>query len=270
MNNNSTPSSNSISNPTYKNYALLPRLVKGYFFEMELQDIAGKKGIEYTANPRQFEEYCKHTNTGYDMKVKDRRGTWIEIEAKFTLVPIAHCWFMRDWLSRSANIFVTNDKYNVSYSDRRTLEQQHRKLLSTTEFAIYLDKLMEDGNHYSKWNTIVLSITNVIKRIGSILSASTLDKWIENKDGSKQKEDNTLGDSASLKEKLKMAEESDNTTRIAYPKKRKGKLTICSKCFCTFIAHSGEKECPDCRETGQDDSTRTFGTPLDGLFHPLE
>lgn len=90
-----SPSLHSISNLKYKDYANLSRLAKGYLYEMDIQTILEEKDIAYTGNPKQYEEWIKHTNTGHDIMIKSPKGS-ITVEAKFTLTRIAHSWFNRD------------------------------------------------------------------------------------------------------------------------------------------------------------------------------
>ncbi len=89
----------------------------------------------------------KHTGANYDIRVETDKG-WVRVECKFTLTHVYHSWFMRDWYSRSCDIIVTNDKWNVRYEDRKLLRKTGRKLMSTREFMNYVLKLCKKGNKY--------------------------------------------------------------------------------------------------------------------------
>ena len=131
------------------------RLTKGYFYEMSIQNLCSKKNIDSIGNPKQYEEWLRYTNTGYDVKILNAQNSWIRVECKFTLTPIFHSWFLRDWLSRDSDIIVTNNKYSLSYRDRRILELYGKKLMSTTEFIMYLDRLK------TVTNTVVFECSTV-------------------------------------------------------------------------------------------------------------
>lgn len=128
-------------------YKDLSRYAKGYFYEMDVQNQLDTHNISFNGNSRNYTKWLEQTNSGYDIKVNIGNGT-INIECKFTLTLIYHSWFIRDWLSRDSDIFVTNNKWNISYSDRRLLDEEHKKLFSICELIIYLQKLMNNGNKY--------------------------------------------------------------------------------------------------------------------------
>jgi len=137
-------SNSSLCTLNNNSYDDMPRYAKGYFYEMAIQRMLRNLKAEYSGNPLQFEEWCKHTNTGYDIKLED--GT--RVECKFTLKPIFHSWFVRDWLSRDCDIIVTNNKWQISYTDRQKLRESGVKLMDTNEFLWYVSKLHRRGNKY--------------------------------------------------------------------------------------------------------------------------
>jgi len=52
-----------------------------------------------------------------------------------------------DWPSRDADIFFTNDVYAIPYGDRILASEYGKKLMSTTEFIIYVQEKIR-GNKY--------------------------------------------------------------------------------------------------------------------------
>lgn len=134
---------------------------KGYRYEMKLQNLLSDNKFEYLGNPTDFEEWKKHTKTGYDIIIKNPRdGNWITIECKFILKSIYPSWLLRDWIGRSATIIVTNDPYILSYKQRKMLKENGKKLFSTMEFLFYIQKLA-NGNKYNL-NSRVYSYKNDI------------------------------------------------------------------------------------------------------------
>lgn len=137
----SLPPLDSVPREENKSYGNLNRLEKGYLYEIYIQNSLKRLGIDYTGNSKDYEEWKITTNTGYDIKVKD-----IQIECKFTLTKLFHSWIVRDWLSRSANIIVCSNKWNVRQDDRRLLKQYGKKVMDTGEFLWYIVKLHKEGN----------------------------------------------------------------------------------------------------------------------------
>jgi hypothetical protein len=183
-----SPQLSSIPEEEYKSCS---REVKGYLYEMKLQAGLDKRGIEFEANPSNFDEWKQKTATGYDLKIKTKNGS-ILVEAKFTLKPIYHSWFIRDWLARSATIFVTNNKWNISYQDKRLLEQYHKKLLSTSEFYMYIEELNNDNkydylNVYSHSNSSSNQVYSIPKQSKSEVK---LDKFLDKTPETSAKTDN--------------------------------------------------------------------------------
>jgi len=129
--------------PQYK----YSNLLKGYKFEWEIWNMLDLSGIDYESNPIIFEsnnpkvvEWINLHNQleGYDILIPKME---LKIECKFTLKPIYHSWFVRDWLSRDCNIIVTNNKWNVPYEDRQLLKEKGVKLFETYELYNYLFEL---------------------------------------------------------------------------------------------------------------------------------
>lgn len=133
---------------SYAELEQLNRNEKGYYYEMRVQDLLLNNQIEFDGNPTNYEEWLRHTKTGYDIKVRDpRNGNWITVECKLTLKELYPSWFKRDWLGKSADIIVTNNPLSLSYRDRKMLTRNGKKLFSTMEFVFYLQKLCR-GNKY--------------------------------------------------------------------------------------------------------------------------
>jgi hypothetical protein len=125
----------------------LNRYAKGFWYEMFNQKLLETNHIGFSGNPNSFSNWMESQIKGYDLKVRLPNGKTIKLECKLLLKPIFHSWFMRDWLTRDADVFVTNDAHSIPYGDRRTLQKHRKKLLSTTEFIVYLSKLMKRGNN---------------------------------------------------------------------------------------------------------------------------
>ena len=112
------------------------RLEKGYLFEMYMQMLLEQKNVEYVGNPSNFRKWVKCTNTGYDIKVRIS-SRWIKVECKFIAKRIYRSWFVRDWDSRTADIFVTSDKFLVPFKIRY---KYPRRIMTVTEFIVWISK----------------------------------------------------------------------------------------------------------------------------------
>jgi len=113
------------------------RLEKGYEFEMYIQELLEERGIEYSGNPREWSEWLKHTATGFDIRIRLPNGKWITIECKFLSKRVYPSWFSRDWDSRTADVFVTSDKFLIPFSIRY---KYPRPIMTVTEFLVWLGK----------------------------------------------------------------------------------------------------------------------------------
>ena len=112
------------------------RLEKGYLFEMYMQMLLEQKNVEYVGNPSNFRKWVKRTNTGYDIKVRIS-SRWIKVECKFIAKRIYRSWFLRDWDSRTADIFVTSDKFLIPFKIRY---KYPRRIMTVTEFIVWISK----------------------------------------------------------------------------------------------------------------------------------
>jgi len=166
----------------------LNRYEKGFWYEIFNQTLFKINKIDFYGNSDSYEEWLDKQIKGYDFRIRFPNGKTIKVEAKLTLNPIYHSWFMRDWLSRDADVYVTNDKFAISYKDRRTLEKQHRKILSTTEFITYLQKIMK-GNKRSL-NSINEIHQNYKQNINTY-SETKIDKWVSSENNGENTEVNT-------------------------------------------------------------------------------
>jgi ribosomal protein S27AE len=142
-------------NQSFEGYS---RLQKGYAFEMLIQRILDYSGTVFVGNPRAYEHWLSFTNRGFDIKVLTRKNTWIKVECKLVLEPIFPSWFDRDWLSRDANLFVTND---VSMIPSECIDKAHRlgrMILTPIELLNYVM-----GNKYYLNNIPDTRVKNKIK-----------------------------------------------------------------------------------------------------------
>ena len=122
------------------------RLWKGYTFEMFIQDLLTERGIDFYGNPREWREWLKYTNTGYDLIIifpfSKRK---IKVEIKYLEKKIYPSWFKRDWESRSADIFVTSDKCFIPSKLRHRL-----RIFNVSEFLTWIDNEIkkDQSNEY--------------------------------------------------------------------------------------------------------------------------
>jgi len=116
------------------------RWLKGYTFEMKLLSALIRNGMIFTDyNPTSFQDWIKHNNdhVGYDLEVKIG-DQLVPVEVKYISKPIYDSWLKRDWLTRSAPIIVCNNKWLLTYQQRRMLKAACKKLFSLHEFIWYL------------------------------------------------------------------------------------------------------------------------------------
>jgi hypothetical protein len=161
---------------------------KGFWYEIFNQTLLKINNINFYGNPNSYSEWQNKQLRGFDFRVKFPNGKTLKVECKLTLKPIYHSWFARDWLRRDADVYVTNDKFAVRYQDRRILEKQCKKLLSTTEFIMYLQK-MRDGNKRSLNSTDEI-YKNYKQNINNY-SETKIDKWFSSENSGKNTEINT-------------------------------------------------------------------------------
>jgi hypothetical protein len=174
--------------PKNEKFKGLNRNEKGFWYEIFNQTLFKINNIDSYGNSASYEEWLSKQIKGYDFRIRLPNGKIIKVEAKLTLKPIYHSWFMRDWLSRDADVYVTNDKFAVRYQDRRALDKQRKKLLSTTEFIMYLQKMRDSNKHSLKSTTETYNryIQNTEK-----YSETKIDKWFSSENGMKNAEVDT-------------------------------------------------------------------------------
>jgi hypothetical protein len=145
----------------------LNRRQKGFSYEVYIQKLLEANNVEVCGNPSLYREWQDHQIEGYDIAIRLPNGELLRVECKLVLKGIFPSWFERDWLDREADVYVTNNVYAVPYSCRRRLEANGKKLLSTTEFITYIQKLMRGNNQEveSRYNTSTHSCTNTPKEV---------------------------------------------------------------------------------------------------------
>jgi len=119
----------------------LSRLEKGFLYEQVGWNLLDSIDATYVSNPKEFSLWIRYTGTGHDLKIYGYKA-----EFKYTSKPIYHSWFLRDWLSRDADIFVTNNIWHVPAEDRELLKQRGKKLMDHFQFFWYVQKLCKKGN----------------------------------------------------------------------------------------------------------------------------
>lgn len=123
--------------PEFKHYSSFR---KGYSYEMHVQSLLDKLGVLHESNPKQFEQWKEqHKEKPYDIKAK-LKDLGYKIECKLCLTPIFRSYFERDWSTRDADIFVTNDKNAIPKECKKQLKRRGQKLLDTTEFVKWVQK----------------------------------------------------------------------------------------------------------------------------------
>jgi len=184
------------NNMSLFSYKGLSRLEKGYFYELYNWNLLDRNNIRYVSNPDDFDVWKSYTNSGFDATVRVDR-----VEYKLILKPIYRSWFMRDWLSRTANIFVTNNKWNIPYVCRKMLKDRGLKLFNDLEFIWYV--LHKNGNKYNLNELLdIISINNItenlelekieernriLDQLGKLMNDGgeymkmNIDKWLEGK-----------------------------------------------------------------------------------------
>jgi hypothetical protein len=136
------------------------RLEKGFYYEMHIQRLLKANSVDFSGNSNSYSEWTSNQAKDYDIRINLPNGKTMKVECKLALKPVFHSWFERDWLSRDADIIVTNDIHVIDYEDRKTLEESGKKLLSTTEFVMYTQE-MTSGNKYAYLNSFYsISITS--------------------------------------------------------------------------------------------------------------
>jgi len=121
---------------------------KGFWYEIFVQSLLDANNCNYSGNATVFSDWKSNQIAGYDIKLRLPNGVIKRVECKFTRGHVYPSWVSRDWCSRDAEIYVTNNFHAVPYRQRRALETSGKKLLSTTQFIMYVQKMMK-GNKYS-------------------------------------------------------------------------------------------------------------------------
>jgi hypothetical protein len=119
-------------------------LQKGYLFEMYTQSVLHNLGVRYEGNPTQYEVWLSHKSSPHDAKVK-LRDVWFKMECKLCLKPIFRSWFERDWLSREADVYVTNNKEAIPKKCRKELRRRGKKLFNIAELVKWIQKKQIQG-----------------------------------------------------------------------------------------------------------------------------
>jgi hypothetical protein len=136
------------------------RQEKGFWYEMYTQSLLKANNVDFSGNSNSYSEWTSNQAKDYDIRINLPNGKTMKVECKLALKPVFHSWFERDWLSRDADVIVTNDIHVIDYEDRKTLEESGKKLLSTTEFVMYIQRIIR-GNKYVYLNSSYsISITS--------------------------------------------------------------------------------------------------------------
>jgi hypothetical protein len=129
---------------------LWDRNFKGYYYERYDKEILRHNNIEIEkCNSDNYQEWLKQTNADFDIK-----SNGYKIECKLTLTYVYDSWVERDWLSRDCDIYVTNNKFHISYESREKIRKLGRKLFDIFEL---IEFLMFKGN---KCNLNIKRIVN--------------------------------------------------------------------------------------------------------------
>jgi hypothetical protein len=132
------------------------RSFKGYWFEIFIAKpkIEAIPNITYQCNPSNYEDWkSENQKNKYDGIVTLPNGKKITIEFKRRDCPkVYHSWFMDCWITREADWIVTNNTQCISYSDRRLLEKNGKKLLSLSEAIVEISRLVRNILHPRKYS----------------------------------------------------------------------------------------------------------------------
>jgi hypothetical protein len=161
------------------------RNFKGYWFETFVckPQFEGIPNILYECNPSSYEDW-KHQQgnnpLGYDGVVALPNGEKILLEMKYRKDggKVYHNWFARDWLTRDADIYVTNNVAAISYWDKRTLDSKRKKLMSPSEAVAYITRLVHrilHPNQYRYWNRLVTKLITITRTFFSRISVKNVD-----------------------------------------------------------------------------------------------
>jgi len=86
----------------------------------------------------------------------------VNVECKLSLKPLKHEYITRDWLTRDADVIVTNNIFNVRREDRQLIKESGKTLLSTDDLPTYLVEIRNklilgkgmDGKMYSIYSKL--------------------------------------------------------------------------------------------------------------------
>lgn len=121
-----------------------PAMIKGASNEMANQKIFDAFGIKNQRIPLEYADWMKISNKSYDDVIFGKA-----IEYKFMLTPVNAYYIEKDWLPRTAKIFVVNDKSMIPYDCMKMLHDAGREVYSLREFIeVILKKILpvEGGN----------------------------------------------------------------------------------------------------------------------------
>lgn len=137
--------------PRFEEFTNLNSREKGFWYESFVKTLLKTNRAVFFGNSDSYSNWKSSQIEGCDLKITYPNGKTEKVELKMTLGHIYDSWFRRDWESRDADIFVTNSVYDVPYEARRRIREKGKKLMSTTEFIIYVQKKMR-GNKLSSLN----------------------------------------------------------------------------------------------------------------------
>jgi hypothetical protein len=185
-------------------YSEYSRNFKGYSFEMFCKTVDGDiPNTSYIGNPTNFSDWLQHHNeNSFDATITYPNGTSEKLEMKYVSdgVKIESSWFNRDWLSRDADIIITNNPSAVKYKDRRKAKSMGKKIMTPSEFLVYASKKayrMLHPNQLLSWNALTYTVLDNIQ----VITSSISDK-IETFDWKSRLKKNLLELKSSVKAKL--------------------------------------------------------------------
>jgi len=142
-----------------KYFSHLTPMEKGFLFEMSIQKTLMKYDVSFEGNPSNYEQWKKQTKKGYDLRVKLKSGIWICVECKFLLdtKKLHLSWFKRDWETRTADVFVTNDRTKIP---QEILDNFDRPIMNVTEFIEFITGIRFPKKFNPKGNKLFLNYCN--------------------------------------------------------------------------------------------------------------
>jgi len=111
---------------------------------MYLNELLYRSGFHCIGHPDDYKQWLAFQGKDKDcyVKIKTRDKT-LTLKVEFKYLGNDHIkkhlsWIVRDWLSRDVDIIVTNNKWFLSYDERKMIKDSGKLLFDCMEFLNYL------------------------------------------------------------------------------------------------------------------------------------